>query len=98
MRYGKKIGQLVIAAGLACGGAATLSAADWNVHQDIRHDQTKVNALRGDIARDQARLNEDLHFRRMAAVAHDRNDLARDQRALKALQRDMRHDVRNSWR
>jgi hypothetical protein len=69
--------------------------------QDLRHDYrdlsgdyARVNAMRADIARDRTRLNEDIRCGREAAAARDATDLARDQRALEAQLRDIRHDQR----
>jgi len=73
--------------------------------QDLRHDYrdlgsdyTRVNAMRADIVRDRARLNEDIRCGREAAAARDAADLARDQRALEAQLRDIRHDQRDIYR
>jgi hypothetical protein len=61
---------------------------------DLRRDYRNVDAMRADIARDRARLNEDIRCGRQAAAARDAADLARDQRALDAQVRDIRHDRR----
>ena len=73
--------------------------------QDLRHDYrdlsgdyARVNAMRADIARDRTRLNEDIRCGREAAAARDATDLARDQRALEAQLRDIRHDQRDIYR
>ena len=83
-------------AALALGIAApaTLSAQDW---RDVRHDYARVDRMRDDMARDRARLNEDIRCGRTQAAASDARDLARDQSALAAQQRDIRHD-RYDWR
>ena len=51
--------------------------------------------MHADIARDRARLNADIRCGREAAAARDAADLARDQRALEAQLRDIRHDQRD---
>jgi hypothetical protein len=83
--------QFFALAALALGIAApaTLSAQDG---RDLRHDYARVDRMRDDMARDQARLNEDIRCGRQAAAARDAADLARDQRALAAQQRDIRRD------
>jgi len=89
MKYAKFFGLLALAAGMA-------SAADW---RDIRRDDVRVDRMQADIARDRARLNEDIRCGRQAAAARDAADLARDQRALDAQYRDIRHDYRErDWR
>jgi hypothetical protein len=113
MQSRKVLAPLGLLAGLAVGAAATLSAHDWDdewrgrdyQRQDLRHDHrdlsgdyARVNAMRADIARDRARLNEDIRCGREAAAARDAADLARDQRALEAQLRDIRHDQRDIYR
>ncbi len=88
MRYAKWFGLLAMAAGIA-------SAQDW---RDIRHDEARLGRMQADIARDRARLNEDIRCGRQAAAARDAADLARDQRALDAQYRDLRHDYRGASR
>jgi hypothetical protein len=93
--------------------AGTLSARDWDdswrgrdyQRQDLRRDYrdlsgdyARVNAMRADIARDRVRLNEDIRCSREAAAAREAADLARDQRALEAQLRDIRHDQRDIYR
>ena len=113
MQYGRVLAHFGLLNGLAVGAAATLSARDWDdqwrgrdyQRQDLRHgyrdlsgDYARVNAMRADIARDRARLNEDIRCGREAAAARDAADLARDQRALEAQLRDIRHDQRDIYR
>ena len=113
MRHRKVLANFGVLAGLAVGAAGTLSARDWDDswhgrdyqrRQDLRHDYrdlsgdyARVNAMRADIARDRARLNEDIRCGRDAAAARDAADLARDQRALEAQVRDIRHDQRDIY-
>jgi len=72
--------------GLLALAAGMASAADYG----------RVDRLQADMARDRARMNEDIRCGRRAAVERDRADLARDQRALDAAYRDVRHD--RDWR
>ena len=99
----------LMAAGLTLGGVTQLSATDWRDmnhdrqdlredYRDLRVDRIQVNRLRADIARDQVRLNENIRFGRDRAAAQDARDLARDQRALDALLRDIRHDRVDTYR
>jgi hypothetical protein len=89
MKYAKFFGLLALAAGMA-------SAADW---RDIRNDRGRIDRMQADIARDRARLNEDIRCGRQAAAARDAADLARDQRTLRAQYRDVRRDYRErDWR
>jgi hypothetical protein len=112
MRYGKSLAHFALLAGLAVTGAATLSARDWDDgwreggyqrqdlrrdYRDLRGDYARVNALQADIARDRARLDEDIRCGRQAAAARDAADLARDQRRLDAQLRDIRHDQRDIY-
>lgn len=77
---------------LAIAGPATLSAQDW---RDVRHDYARVNSMRDDMARDQARLQEDIRCGRTEAAARDARDLARDQHNVQAQRTDIRRDYRN---
>ena len=89
MKYAKFFGLLVVAAGMA-------SAADW---RDVRNDYGRIDRMQADIARDRARMNEDIRCGRQGAAARDAADLARDQRALDAQYRDVRRDYRErDWR
>jgi hypothetical protein len=86
MRYTKHFAGFALAVGMMLSGASTLSAADWRDsrydRQDLRRDYNQTDRLRADIARDRARLNEDLRCRRYDAARRDRADLARDERQL----------------
>ena len=97
----KLFARCALAVGLmALPGASLLSAAGWDNGRDLRHDYGRVDRLRDDIARDRARLNEDIRCGRQAAAAADARDLARDQRALDVQYRDIRSDryERRDWR
>jgi len=87
MTHTKLFALAALAAGMAFPAAA----------RDIDHDYARVDRMRSDIARDRARLNEDIRCGRTAAASRDAADLARDQRALDAQYRDIRHD-RRDWR
>ena len=95
MRYSKWLAGFALALGMALPGASALSAAD--PYWDMRHDSFKVDRLRSEIARDRARLNEDIRRHRYQAAAQDRRELARDERALEAALRDIRHDRGNAF-
>lgn len=109
MRYWKSFAHYFLAAGLVLGAAATISARDWDDgsyrNRDLRHDYrdlhsdyARENAMRADIARDRARLNEDIRLGRQAAASRDAADLARDQRVLRAELRDIHRDRRDIHR
>jgi len=94
----KLFARCALAVGLmALPGASLLSAAGWDNGRDLRQDYARVDRLRDNIARDRARMNEDIRCGRRAAAAADSRDLARDQRALDSQYRDIRHD-RYDWR
>jgi hypothetical protein len=102
MKYSKMLTWLTVAAGMAFSGASTLSAQDsyWERHEDSRHirrDYDRLEGMRAHIARDRARLNEDIRQGRDRAAARDAADLARDQRALAAQTRDIRQDYRERY-
>ena len=96
MRYLKYFAGFALAAGMLAG---TAGAQDWGYRayqrQDMRNDYYRVAAMRDHIARDRARLDEDIRCGRQAAAARDAADLARDQRALQYQLRDIRHDQYN---
>ena len=103
--------QYFAMAALALGIAApaTLSAQDWRDYRhdyarsyrmsdDVSRDYARSDRMIDDMSRDQARLNEDIRCGRSEAAARDARDLARDQRAYAAQQRDIRHDQYNRYR
>jgi hypothetical protein len=101
MRYIKYFAGFALAVGLLAAGTSTASAQEWRERyqrQDMRQDYRRLDAMRDDIARDRARLNEDIRCGRQAAAARDAADLARDQRALRYQERDIRNDRYNYWR
>ena len=86
-----------LATALMSGG--TMLAGDrYFDRQDIRHDEAAISRLRADIARDRCRLDEDSRAGRRREAARDASDLARDQRALDAKLRDVRHDRNDYYR
>src|SRR5262245_46966771 len=98
MRYSKVCSTFALAAGMALAGASALPAADWQGgyredlradSRELRRDAAAVDRLRAEVARDQARLNEDSRHHRWAAVERDRAELIRDQRALDAKLREV---------
>ena len=70
----------------------TMTAAAGDRYRDRDFDYSRVERLRADVARDRARLDEDLRCGRRRAAAADARDLARDRRTLEALERDGRRD------
>lgn len=93
MRYTKWFASIALAGGMAVAGSGIASAQDWD-HVD--HDYARIQRMRNDIARDRARLDEDIRCGRQEAAARDAADLARDQRALRAQRADVRRDVRRN--
>src|SRR5260370_22550415 len=94
MRYKKLLGCL----GLLVGIAAIPAVAQdgywqrrniYNDRQDLRNDYPTVNDLRAHIAEDRARMDEHIRCGNDQAAAADAADLARDQRVLNALLRDI---------
>jgi hypothetical protein len=82
MRYSKHFAGFALAAGLMLSGASVVSAADWRDSYQGRQEFRRDGRLRADIARDRARLDEDMRCRRYGAARRDRADLERDERAL----------------
>ena len=80
MRYTKQFAGFALAAGMMLAGTGVLRAEDWR--RDRFRDEGRVERLRADIARDRARLDEDLRCRRFSAARRDRADLERDERKL----------------
>jgi hypothetical protein len=99
MKFTRYFAGFALAVGLLAAGTTTASAQDWRyARQDMRQDYRRIAEMREHIARDRARMNEDIRCGRQAAAARDAADLARDERALRYQQRDVRHDQRNYWR
>jgi len=102
MKHMKHFAGFALAVGLLAAGATTASAQDWRYRsyerQDLRQDYRHIAEMREHIARDRARLDEDIRCGRQSAAARDAADLARDERALGYRVRDIRHDQYNYWR
>jgi hypothetical protein len=96
MRYTKWFAGLALAVGMGFTGVPALSAAQpYGYRQDLRSDDSRIDRMRAEIAADRARLNEDIRRGRQWAVRRDREELARDRRALDAL---LRNDNRFGFR
>lgn len=108
MRFPKMFAWLALA--VAVPGASNLMADDWyrenrdirhdrrdlrEDYRDVEHDYATLNRLREDVERDQWRLNEDIRCGRSGRAAADAADLARDQRAMRALENDIHYDRRD---
>ena len=82
MRYTKWFASIALAAGMAVAGTTAASAQDW---RDVRRDSSRVDRMNADIARDRARLNEDIRLRPSAGCragrSRSRSRPARAQRA-----------------
>src|SRR6516165_9819889 len=106
MCYAKSFAAFALAAGMLAAYTSTASAQEWRdryyQRQDLRSDYHRLDAMRDHIARDRARLDEDIRCGRQDAAAREAADLARDQRALQYQTRDTRNDQYgyryNSWR
>ncbi len=94
MRYTKWFASILLAGVTAIGGTVAASAQDWD-HVD--NDYARIERMRSDIARDRARLDEDIRCGRQEAAARDAADLARDQRALQAQRADVHRDIRRGY-
>ena len=79
-------------------GGTMLADGRYGDRQDIRRDEAAISRLRADIARDRCRLDADIRAGRRREAARDADDLARDQRALDARLRDVRHDRNDYFR
>ena len=92
MRKTKWFASMALAVGMLAAGTTAASAQDW---RDVRHDYNRVDRLRATVARDRARLAEDLRFGNRFAVSRDRAILARDEAELRSQMRDVRWDSRD---
>ena len=93
MRFTKWFASMLLAGGMAVAGTTAASAQEW---RHVDNDYARINRMQNDIARDRARLDEDIRCGRQQAAARDAADLARDQRALDAQRRDVHRDIRRS--
>ncbi len=92
MRYTRWIAGLALSLGMAASGMA--QDRYWD-NRDLRHDYARIERLRADIARDRARMDENIRCGRERAAAKDAGELARHQRELDALTRDAYRDRRD---
>ena len=93
MRYLKLFAFFTLAAGAALARDPYWEGRDMrHDYQDVRHDYAQADRLRADIGRDRWQLNEDIRCGRSWAASRDAADLARDERALRALDRDIQRD------
>ena len=93
MRYLKLFAFFTLAAGAALARDPYWEGRDMrHDYQDVRHDYAQADRLRADIGRDRWQLNEDIRCGRSWAASRDAADLARDERALRALDRDIQLD------
>jgi len=69
-----------------------------NDYRDVQRDYAQVDRLRADIARDQYQLDQARRYGDRYAAKRISHDLRRDQKALNALLRDIRHDRRDIHR
>jgi len=93
MRYLTLFAWLTLAAGAALAGEPYWEGRDLrHDYRDVSRDYAQLDRLRADIARDRFKLDEDIRCGRSWMASRDAADLARDQRALQALQNDIRHD------
>ena len=79
-------------------GGTMLAGERYGDRQDFRRDEATISRLRGEIARDRWRLDEDIRAGRRREASRDAEKLACDQRALDARLRDVRHDRNDYYR
>jgi hypothetical protein len=94
MRKTKWFASVALAAGMMVAGTSAASAQDW---RDVRHDNNRVESLRNVVARDRARLAEDMRHGNRRDISRDRDVLARHEADLRAAMRDTRWDNRGSY-
>jgi hypothetical protein len=94
MRKTKWFASVALAAGMMVAGTSAASAQDW---RDVRHDNNRVESLRNTVARDRARLAEDLRYGNRRQVARDREILDRHESELRLAMRDTRWDNRGGF-
>ena len=106
MKKTKLYAWLALAAGMALPGAATLGAQTPynNNGPEFRYrynnggsDRREIERLRREIAEDRLRLERNRRAGRWLAVAQNRRELARDERALDLLLRRMNRDYRGGF-
>src|SRR4051794_19902668 len=92
MRKTKWFASMILAVGMLAAGTTAASAQDW---RDVRHDNNRVDRLRATVARDRARLAEDMRFGNRVQVMRDRAMLERHEAELRSQLRDVRWDMRD---
>ena len=99
MRLQRFFASAALAAGITIAGSSALMAQDrddmYRDRRDFREDYANVDRARGDMARDRARLNQDIRSGRGYAAADQARDMAGDRRRLNSRVRDLRHDRRD---
>jgi len=107
MKFSKWFIPIALALGVMAPAASTLSAQEYpyyngaynrGVYRDIAHDQVRIERLRADIARDEARRAEAWRCGRYGEAQRISRDIARDRAELYYQVRDVRHDYRSTWR
>lgn len=105
MRYSKVLAWGVLAAGVMVAGAEAKAEEPYRESRDVRHDErdlrgdyARVNAMRYDIAARRARLDEDVRCGRFREAARERRVIEREEAALHAQYRDIRHDRADLYR
>lgn len=96
MRHTKWIASMALAGGMAVASMGAASAQEWQWGH-VDNDYARIGDMRNHIARDRARLDEDIRCGRQDAAARDAADLARDQRALQAMRVDVHRDIRRGY-
>jgi hypothetical protein len=94
MRKTKWFASVALAAGMMVAGTSAASAQDW---RDVRHDNNRVESLQRVVARDRARLGEDMRHGNRRQIDRDRDILNRDEADLRAAMRDTRWDNRGAY-
>jgi hypothetical protein len=79
---------------MAVASTGAASAQEW---RHVDNDYARIADMRNHLARDPARLVEDIRCGRQQAAARDAADLARDQRALQAMRVDVHRDIRRGY-
>ena len=94
MRKTKWFASVALAAGMMVAGTSAASAQDW---RDVRHDNNRVESLQRLVARDRARLADDMRHGTRRQIDRDRDMLNRDEADLRAAMRDTRWDNRGAY-
>ena len=84
MRYTKWIASMALAGGMALLSTGAASAQEWR-YRHMDNNSARISEMRNHIARDRARLNEDIRRGRRAAADRDRAQLRQDERLLEQM-------------